>query len=246
MKFQLISDIHLEFYKSFPKIPPIEDTLILAGDIGKINIPNFEPFLQYCNDNWKLVIYVLGNHEYYHNKKTFDILFLEYQELIKKFPNIKLLENDEFETDECLFIETTFFPKIKIPFTNCFQQIKEKNDKNWTVGISISTWNLLFQKSYFYLQNRLKKLPDKKIVIITHYPLTMSGTSSPKYDLNTFEKKENFAFEFDFENKKNLICLAGHTHYSFDFIKDGIRFISNQIGYHDEEIILKEDLVFEI
>ena len=36
MKFQLFSDIHLEFLKEFPKIIPHTDFLFLAGDIGKI------------------------------------------------------------------------------------------------------------------------------------------------------------------------------------------------------------------
>ena len=35
LKFQLFSDIHLEFYKSFPKLPILTDYLFLAGDIGQ-------------------------------------------------------------------------------------------------------------------------------------------------------------------------------------------------------------------
>ena len=31
-----------------------------------------------------------------------------------------------------------------------------------------------------------------------------------------------------------MCCIAGHTHYSFDFIRDDIRYISNQFGYLDE------------
>lgn len=34
---QVISDIHLEFYKSYPKIKPLSKYLFLAGDIGTIN-----------------------------------------------------------------------------------------------------------------------------------------------------------------------------------------------------------------
>ena len=29
----------------------------------------------------------------------------------------------------------------------------------------------------------------------------------------------------------NIICIAGHTHCSYDFEKNGVRYISNQKGY---------------
>jgi hypothetical protein len=36
-------------------------------------------------------------------------------------------------------------------------------------------------------------------------------------------------------NLKNVsIWISGHTHWSYDFEKNGIRFISNQIGHKDE------------
>ena len=74
--FQLFSDIHLELLKSskFPKIKPLTDYLFLAGDIGKINTPNYEPFFDYCSENWKKVFYVLGNHEFYNSNKDFKTL----------------------------------------------------------------------------------------------------------------------------------------------------------------------------
>ena len=30
------------------------------------------------------------------------------------------------------------------------------------------------------------------------------------------------------------ICISGHTHYSHDFIDNGVRYISNQKGYNSE------------
>jgi len=248
MKVQIISDLHLEFHKRFPRIPPKEDILILAGDIGKINYPNFEPFLEYLSENWKLIIYVFGNHEFYHSSKTIYTLMEEYKLLFSKYPNIKLLEDDTYETEDYLFYGSLFLPKVSVPYTNCFKQIKEKNKKNWTVPISLETWNHLHQNYQISLKNRLNNLPDKKIIIITHYPLLINGTSHPKYLDDSLEKKENFAVDFDFGKVTHQItCIAGHTHYSYDFLtENGIRFISNQVGYIEEEIDFKEDLVFEI
>ena len=43
INIQLYSDFHLELNeKAYPKIKPYCDYLFLAGDIGKINTPNFK------------------------------------------------------------------------------------------------------------------------------------------------------------------------------------------------------------
>ena len=75
MKFQVFSDIHLEFFEknskdTIPYIEPLEDYLFLVGDIGKLHIPNYKIFFDYCSNNWKLTFYILGNHEFYHSSKT--------------------------------------------------------------------------------------------------------------------------------------------------------------------------------
>jgi hypothetical protein len=31
-----------------------------------------------------------------------------------------------------------------------------------------------------------------------------------------------------------LVCVSGHTHCSHDFVRDGVRYISNARGYPDE------------
>lgn len=53
LSIQIISDIHLEFYKSLPKIIPKSKYLFLAGDIGTIQNTydnKIKNFLTYCSD----------------------------------------------------------------------------------------------------------------------------------------------------------------------------------------------------
>lgn len=68
MKIKLWSDLHLEFPKSSV---PIElddaDVLVLAGDICVAReMPNFVPFFEKCAETFPDVLYIAGNHEYYH------------------------------------------------------------------------------------------------------------------------------------------------------------------------------------
>ena len=72
MIFQIISDLHLEFYKKLPKNIcnehfPKAPTLFLAGDIGYPKNPLWLEFIEWCEVNYERIFYVTGNHEYYKN-----------------------------------------------------------------------------------------------------------------------------------------------------------------------------------
>ena len=104
-QFQIYSDLHIEFKKDYPCIQPLCDYLILAGDICKLNDKNFIPFMEYCSQNLKRVIYVLGNHEFYikkikkqsyYSQYRFDILTIiqNYKKKLEAYSNIHCLENE--------------------------------------------------------------------------------------------------------------------------------------------------------
>jgi len=99
---QVISDIHLEFYNSYPKIKPLAKYLFLAGDIGTISNQydlKVKNFLSYCSINWEKTFYVLGNHEFYqteefaYQKTSFEELELKYKQICSELPNVYLLDN---------------------------------------------------------------------------------------------------------------------------------------------------------
>ena len=68
MKLRIVSDIHLEFEEYFIEEHPDDKdtTLILAGDIGVGTEVPFD-FIQNYAGQFKNIVYVLGNHEFYHN-----------------------------------------------------------------------------------------------------------------------------------------------------------------------------------
>ncbi len=67
MKLQIMSDLHLEFYKDRGKsfLESLDltdiDVLILAGDIATRGL--IESTLNWFAKNYKQVVYVHGNHE---------------------------------------------------------------------------------------------------------------------------------------------------------------------------------------
>ena len=47
-----------------------------------------------------------------------------------------------------------------------------------------------------------------------------------------------------------LICISGHTHYSHDYIRNNVRYISNQLGYYNEatnnDTLFNDDGLYEL
>lgn len=72
VKIQYASDLHLEFientlYLERSPIQPVADILLLAGDTGYLGDEVFvkHPFLDWASKNYKQVIVIPGNHEFY-------------------------------------------------------------------------------------------------------------------------------------------------------------------------------------
>jgi len=64
LKVQYCSDIHLEKFKFLPKITPVADYLVLAGDIGHPRTQIYKDFMSQTSKDFKTVVLIDGNHEY--------------------------------------------------------------------------------------------------------------------------------------------------------------------------------------
>jgi predicted phosphodiesterase len=240
MKFQLYSDIHLEYYKKYPKIPRFAPYLFLAGDIGKLSHETYKAFIRYCSETWYKVLVVLGNHEFYHSKKTYDKLLREYREFFEEFNNVYLLEKDACIVEDYNIIGLTYWSYISNEcnnIVNCPRKILkhiEKNNEKRTVGIGLETYNNMYLESSTWLKENYD--PIKKTIILTHHPLTQKNTLQRRFlcENHSQERMDVFSNNVSLEPQNTLICLSGHTHYSHDFTENNIRYISNQMGYKDE------------
>lgn len=232
-------------YKSYPKIKKKAEVLILAGDIGKINNNIYTEFMNYINKTWEKTFYILGNHEFYHNKKTHLQLEYIYDNFFNDFENIILMKPDKiYQYENFNFIGCTLWSYAMKKFTNCFKKIKYYNkEKKIKENITLDYYNNL----YFEHKNKLLSKIKDNIIVITHYPVIDFNVRHSKYSNQTEEEKKIFSNNLDLKCK-NCVFISGHTHYSFDFNYNGNRFISNQFGYPNKinETRLKTDGLFEI
>lgn len=250
MKFQLFSDIHLEMRKSLFKIPILEENLMLAGDIGKLNTNYYIEFLNYCSKNWKRVFYILGNHEYYSSRKDFNKLNRNYHDFFDKYENIYLLDNSCYEFENIKIIGSTLWSNPECADYFCdFTKIKEYHEKiHMKLGFSIKTFKELHFKSFEFLKREIEN-SDKKVIVITHFAPLKENTSHEKFKNEKSYVKNYFASNIaeDINLDNVLFWCYGHTHYSNIFDYKNTKMISNQIGYPDEkDVNYNLELIIEI
>lgn len=248
---QVLSDIHLEFYKTYPKFKPLAKYLFLAGDIGTIESKydnKIKNFLDYCSKNWEKTYYVLGNHEFYQTnkiaskKKSFEELIEEYKQLFSEFRNVYLL-NDSFE--EIIPGLNVYGTTLWTGNYNCPYNLRDYfNDYNM-IGIKSTNSTTLVNECYIdnlsktqlTLLNNYLNTTETKTIIMTHFPPIRDGSSNPKYSSQSVYLSNYFSWNNICDKLKcsNVVgWISGHTHWSFDIIRNNIRYISNQAGYKEE------------
>lgn len=232
MKLHILSDLHIEFGDL--KIPNVDsDLTILSGDI----------YIGTKGLNWikhnfknKEVVYVLGNHEYYHcvMPEVCDILIKE-----TKNTSIHVLENDELIIDDVVILGCTLWTNFELygdaevaanyakSVMNDYNLIKcmpgyRSLDPSDTIGF--------YNKSFNWLSKKIKEHKDKKIIVVTHNaPSTKSCLAKYKNDLLTA------AFVVDLEefiNDSNIkLWIHGHIHSVADYMIGNTRIICNSRGY---------------
>jgi predicted phosphodiesterase len=259
--FQIYSDIHIESWNKIPEIKVKSKYLILAGDICQLNHPLFYTFFDYCSAKWEKTFYVPGNHEYYSRKKNMNELEFEYKYRIgERYKNIFYLNNSFIPlNDDINIYGSTFWTNP--PFNSNYEAMMYVNDYNYikyfsqnlgySVNLDINKARELCNDSFVKLNNYLKE-NKKKTIVITHFPPTRTGTSSPQYLAEEKTSNSYFSWPDDTLSKfqlNNVVAwISGHTHWSYDFQQNGVRLIGNQLGYKNEvgNTGMNEDGLYEI
>jgi predicted phosphohydrolase len=240
MKFQLISDIHLEFHKNLPEIIPKAPYLLLAGDVGYPEQPLFEYFLKDVSKKFNTVFYTPGNHEYYQKFKEKDepkLTILEIDNLIKnicsKFNNIIYLNKSTYDFDNYKIIGATLWSNIKKTdyLINDYNQIYKNKTDNITINDIINLHN----EHLNFIKSEIKNSQKINIVMTHHLP-------SKKLILAEYIKKypnynSHFASDLDYLLDPEYIhtWVCGHSHSHIEENINDVPCYLNALGYPSEE-----------
>ena len=238
MKFQYISDLHLEFGNKV-KLEKLADYLILAGDICKLKYKNvFYNFIKEVSEEFKLVFFVTGNHEYYNSDISSVNSLIE--EIFNEFENVIFLNNKiyEFSDSEVVIFGTTLWTHIPEEKTKIIK--KKMNDYFYIKNFTPKDSTKLFNKNYTFIKETIKNYSNKKLIFVSHH-LPQMYLIDKEYQGSDI----NYAFASDIPELDNscvVACVYGHTHTNSIQGK----YYCNPLGYPNENKKRNLNKIFEI
>ena len=244
MKIQYASDLHLEMmfnrgWLARHELKPSANILVLAGDVSYLGNKSIEDdqHITWLSDNFKQVLIVPGNHEYYGGFKLDETLDNFEWELR---PNVRYLNNKSVVIDDTEFFLTTLWSKIPSSHIadiqyglNDFRLICYKNDFRYAGDL-----NEIHYICLNWLDGALKASTAKHKVVVSHHCPTMNPAFNnyPGSKLNPgfMSDNDNFIASHDID-----AWIFGHTHYNAGSgtVIGGTPLLTNQLGYvsTDEE-----------
>ena len=260
MKIQVRSDLHLEFGKP-THIPNLgADVLILAGDVmTAVNLRQFtredvvlphevnrgvkatayREFLDMVSRDFKHVIYVAGNHEFYHGKFFEDLKTLK-DECTLNYGNIHFLENDSVTIDGITFVGATLWTNCNgldavtmqtLQFgMNDYRIIKYDATPNQYSALRPKNSVERHIQSLQYINAEVAK--HDKVVVVTHHAPTFKSID-PQY-VNDQEFNGGYASDLSnliLDHPNIKLWCHGHIHAKNDYMVGTTRVYANPMGY---------------
>ena len=179
MKIQFMSDLHLEFmensrYIKHLEIPVTGDVLVLAGDLFylKDSIAPLNRLWKWASNNYRQVLLVPGNHEYYN---FCDVMERGLQWKWMFLENVGYYQNQVVRIDDTDFILSTLWSQIN-PVDEFFVW-KGMNDFRQT----LYDGKLLTPENYKEMHRFCREFVEKSIVestaehvvVVTHHLPTL-------------------------------------------------------------------------
>ena len=247
MKIRVMSDLHLEFQNKLndwlvPPLPHDQDTtLILAGDIAlHKQVPIF---LGLCSAQFKHVVYVTGNHEFY--KANMPAVPGKIKAAIQHLPNVHFLDTDTVELDGVNFVGTTlwtdmdrgneltmYYAKAKMSDYKVIRSGPPAEPWKWKLSPTETCALHRIQRDYMFDTINDLQETGKMIVAVSHHLPSFLCIAEHRRgaDLNGAYASE--LYELIADSQPDL-WVHGHTHDSVDIVPPGTntRIVCNPRGY---------------
>ena len=218
MKFQVISDLHLESYTTLPNIrsiiSPKAPNLILAGDICFIKHRLFIPFFQKLSQLFQKIIYIFGNHEYYiysdYNMETITTIEMLARKKLLPFKNVHILQKSFIKIDDVIILGCTLWSYLsKKDFVYGMQKLSRPSfvRHNKTILLHPRISNELHFSHKIWLKEMLEVFGNKKVIVVTHYLPSIKAID----DKFTIFNKGYYSNCDNLVEKATVWC-CGHTH----------------------------------
>jgi Icc-related predicted phosphoesterase len=284
MKIKLVSDLHLEFSDVNIVNDNQYDVLILGGDImiaqdlhdhpepanisdqaaianstglgrRQVAAERFRDFLKRVSFQFPHVIYIAGNHEFYHGKYPDALDYLKQE--CSNFPNIYFLEMDTKEIGDVTFVGATLWTDMNRGDPVTLHAVADMMNDYRIVRNSEQGYTKLrpahtmsrHRKTLDYIKQVVEADPTKKYVVVGHHAPSKLSTK-PRY---ADEHIMNGAYssdlsEFILDHPSIKLWTHGHTHHFFDYMIGSTRIVCNPRGYegYEEDSGWNKSIVIEV
>ena len=249
-KFCLVSDLHLGFGSVNIDNTENADCLIMAGDIyefanihpkSELSYSMIDEFFKHVSDQFKQVIYVAGNHEYYGFRidKAKDKINDYFESM--NIGNIKFINNETVKVNDInvhgATLWTNFNNGDSLAMKNAqwgmndYRYISKNSNEVFTPQIAFDE----HVKSMEFFRNAVSD--KQKCVIVSHHaPLYKCISPDHSHDTLDHAYASNLS-EFICDNPNIKAWCFGHVHERFDFMCCETRVLSNCRGYNRHERI---------
>ena len=268
MKIKLVSDLHLEFSDINIQNDQDYDVLILGGDImiaqdlhdhiaadfnpysagsftdltrKQERVQRFRDFFKRCSFQFPHVIYIMGNHEFYHGKFYAAIDYM--REECAKYPNVYMLEQDMKIIDDVVFVGGTLWTDMndRDPLTmNAIKDLMNdfrivRNDKREFAKMSALDVAIRHDKTLGYIKLIVQEHKDKRCVVVGHHAPSFKSVSE-QYASQTLMNGgyASDLSEFIMDHPQIKLWTHGHMHQPFDYVIGETRVVCNPRGYEND------------
>lgn len=231
MKIQVLSDLHIEG-SSMDAINATGDVLVLAGDIHAYpeRLPEF--FERKVPADIP-VVFVPGNHdhEYLNVHKAAGY----FEDLLKEFSNVFVLQNKAIVIDGIQFIGSTLWTDFSSE-----GWYRKKELKDWASNLpdfrrieshqghlTVDEMEQLCNEAKTFIETALNQKQTQKRVVVTHYA-PMLKSRSQRYG---FKNAGYWCNELPHLMGHADLWIHGHVHDSSDYYELGTRVICNSRGH---------------
>lgn len=246
MKISVVSDLHLEFSGVELKNTQNADVLVLSGDITVAQYLHDYPFgttlteasgqnaqvarrtrefFDNVTKEFKHVVYVAGNHEFYNGKWYAALDYLRAE--CANYPRLHFLEGETIEIDGVVFIGSTLWTNLNggCPMTtHAVQDLMNdyrviRNDRlEYRRLRPFETMRRHYDAVDYIkcvIQNiRESDKPDRKVVVVGHH-LPSSKSTNPQYAAQYLMNGAYFSelSEMILDHPEISLWTCGHTHH---------------------------------
>lgn len=269
MKIALCSDLHLEFQDIVLKNTENAEVLILSGDImvadslhnhpptvtspyesykqlghNALMAQRYRDFLSRASFEFPHVVYVAGNHEFYHGKWKGSLVDLRNE--AARYSNVYFLERDIKEINGVTFVGATLWtdcnkndPLTLHALTGLMNDYRIiRNDEHGYTKLRPAHSMYRHQQTLNYFKTVIGDRKDQTIVVVGHHAPSLESIHERYRDPSQTLMNGGYASdlsEFILDHPQIKLWTHGHMHDPFDYNIGTTRIVCNPRGYagHD-------------